>query len=571
MKKFLTGILLAGIFISGCGGENKPAEKISETPKVAAENTLAIEKNFNESSENLSISQLENDVIAYVQNNPDERYHLINYALNLRMIELQNKNPQAVGDGTAFILNSLPGVGGIIGGIVNDSMTNDFLDDYKKVLTAAATDYTCAQNAVEKNKDFLQARGKGYEVLTKLNSPENLKPETYNAEMKIAEIMYRSFAAMVEENKVRTGLKIPDALDLLDFAKYHAFDKPENLDNIKTSAQALENIYAALWIDMKHYSDKNAFDEYFNSLIPRWLFPFEFEQSFTAQSADDFLISEQTYSRDFNEKIYAIFNAEWTSLLTGETKLFYINPAHEHRTDKQKINTIYQLAKNAPFAVFDRYFITPAVRLKDGTRQNVLLMYVDYRMLGGGGFKIKNVGAAGDVLVRNYDAAENFNHFDNAKFTEKFYEQITPNYLFRDKLRMNFQVTKDNVRTNLYFDNFSAEDKKNIYTAINGDWQSLASGEIQTFNINSADDTPRLNSVFAIGKTAPFLAFNIANNPHQFFITPAKNSDGKNILVMYVDYKFVDFNGQEDGYGYAENLRVDNINAAEDVLIKISR
>jgi len=125
------------------------------------------------------------------------------------------------------------------------------------------------------------------------------------------------------------------------------------------------------------------------------------------------------------------------------------------------------------------------------------------------------------------------------------------------------------VRTNLNFDNFSAEDKKNIYGAINGDWKSLASGEIQTFNINSDDDTPRLNSVFAIGKNAPFLAFNVANNLHQFFITPAKNSDGKNILVMYVDYKFVDFNGQSEGYGYAENLRVDNIQAAEDVLIKV--
>ena len=562
MKKLLAGILLTGIFISGCGGENKTAEKISETPKIAAENTLAIEKNFDESLENLSISQLENDIIAYVQNNPDERYHLINYALNLRMIELQSKNPQAVGDGAAFILNSLPGVGGILGGIVNDSMTNNFLDDYKKVLTAAATDYTCAKSAVEKNKEFLQARGKGYEVLTKLNSADNLKPETYNAEMKIAEIMYRSFAAMVEENKVRTGLKIPDALDLIDFAKYHVFDKPENLDNIKTSAQALENIYAALWLDMKHYGDKKSFDDYFNSLIPRWLFPFEFEQSFTAQSADDFLISEQTYSSDFNEKIYAIFNAEWTSLLTGETKLFYINPAHEHRTDKQKINTIYQLAKNAPFAVFDRYFITPAVRLKDG--KNILLMYVDYQMLGGGGFNIENVGAAADVLVRNYDTAEKFNGFDNAKFTEKYYEQITPNYLFRDKLRMNFQVTKDNVRTNLYFDNLSDKDKKNICGAINGDWKSLDNEEIQNFNVNA------VNSIFAIGKTAPFLAFNVANNPHQFFITPAKNSDGKNILIMYVDYKFVDFNGQSEGYGYAENLRVDNIQAAEDVLIKVS-
>ncbi len=585
-NKILALILLAGVFITGCGSENQSVkEKNSEVPKVEEktesnnkpvkqEIIQPVQKIFDESLENITIPQLEQEIIGYVENNPNERYHLINYVLNLRMIELQSKNPQAVGEGTAFLLNSLPGVGGIIGGIVNDSMTESFLEDYKKTLTAAAKDYSYVQNAVEKNKEFLQARGKGYEVLTKLNSPENLSAETYNTEMKIAEIMYRSFAAMVDENKVRAGLKIPDALDLLDFAKYHVFDKNENLDNIKNSAQALENIYAALWVDMEHYSDKKSFDDYYNSLIPQWLFPFEFEQTFLPQSADDFLISEKSYSNDYNEKIYSIFNAEWTSLFTGETKLFYINPANEHRTDQQKINTIYALAKNSPFVVFDDYFITPALRIKDGKRENVLLMYVNYKLLGGEGFKIENVGAAKDVLIRNYDTTSDFNHFDNEKFSEKYYEQITPNYLFRDKLKMNFNAVpkaEADMRTNLYFDNFSAEDKKNIYGAINGDWKSLNSGEIQNFNINPANDTPRLNTIYAIGKSAPFLAFNVANNPHQFFITPAKNSEGKNILVMYVDYKFVDFNGQSEGYGYAQNLRVDNIKSAEDVLIKVSR
>lgn len=586
--KIAATILFLALFLSGCSGENQSdEEKISQVTNfeekadsnnqpVKQENIQTVEKNFDDSLENFSISQLENDVINYINQNPDERYYLINYVLNLRMIELQGKNPQAIGDGTAFLLNSLPGVGGIIGGIVSDSMTNNFLEDYKKVLTAAAKDFSCAQNAVEKEKDYLEKRGKGYEVLTKLNSPENLKSETYNAEMKIAEIMYRSFAAMVEENKVRAGLKIPDALDLLEFAKYHAFDKDENLDTINNSAQALENIYSALWVDMEHYSDKKSFDDYFTSIIPRWLFPYEFEQTFLPQNASDLLISEQSYSKEYNEKIYSIFNAEWTSLFNGRKKLFYINPAHEHRTDKPKINTIYALAKNSPFVAFDRYFITPAIHIENGERKKVLLLYVDYKGVGSAEFKIENITDAKDVLIRNYNPDEDFNHFDNEKFTEKYYEQTTPNYLLRDKLKMNFKVTKENVRTNLYFNNFSVEDKKNIYGAINGDWKSLDSGEIHNFNINPANegtltDEPRLNTIYAIGKNAPFLAFNIANNPHKFFITPAKNAEGKNILVMYVDYKFIDFNGQSEGYGYAENLRVDNIQAAEDVLIKVSR
>ena len=42
----------------------------------------------------------------------------------------------------------------------------------------------------------------------------------------------------------------------------------------------------------------------------------------------------------------------------------------------------------------------------------------------------------------------------------------------------------------------------------------------------------------------------------------------ENVLVMYVDYEFLGFNSQEKDFGYAQNLRIDNIKTATDVLIK---
>ncbi len=576
MKRAIILLVLCTIF-SGCSVKEIETQTLEKVNSVKNENPI-LEKVIPVKNE-IPISQLENEVISYINANPDEREILINYALNLRMIELTIQNPQAINGGAEFILNSLPGLAGFVGGVVKDNMVEDFLNEYKQTLENATSDYSRAVNTIESNREFLNAKGNGYDFLIKKYSAENLKPETYDAEKKIAQIMYHGFEAMVEENKTRLSLEKPTIWSLLEYAQYQVFEKPENLEQIEESVQVLENIYSALWIDMNRYESEQRINEYYKSIIPKYLFPFEFESAFIPQNENDFEIYETSHSSDNYKKIYALINEEWTSLTTGKKILIYVNPMNENRAEKLRINSIYALGKNQPLAAFNfagitgRFFITPAVHIKDGKRENVLLMYEDYETLhfngseNGFGYtqnlRIENIGSAKDVLIRPYEPPLDMNNYDDDKFLEKYYEQVTPNYLFRDRLKISFVPKSEEDM--LIFAKQSEEAKK-ICDTINGEWRSLNSGETRLFNIQAE----KIHMTYAIAKNVPFMSFKFEGN--QIFVTPVVDrSTGEKVLVMYINYKFVDFNEESHGFGYAQNLRVDNIKSAEDVLIKVSR
>ena len=270
---------------------------------------------------------------------------------------------------------------------------------------------------------------------------------------------------------------------------------------------------------MDRYESEQSINEYYKSIIPKYLFPFEFESAFIPQSESDFEIYETSRSSDNYKKIYAILNEEWTSLTTGKKILVYVNPMNENRDGKLRINSVYALGKNQPFAAFNfaenpkRYFVTPAVHIKDGKRENVLLMYVGYEILhfngseNGFGYtenlRLENIGSAKDILIRPYEPPFDMNSYDDDKFIEKYYEQVTPNYLFRDKLKTIFVPKSDDDMMTFAK---QSEKRKIVCNTINGEWRSLNSGEFLTFNTNPDNvDSIQVTNLLTLKKNLEFL------------------------------------------------------------------
>ena len=149
-------------------------------------------------------------------------------------------------------------------------------------------------------------------------------------------------------------------------------------------------------------------------------------------------------------------------------------------------------------------------------------------------------------------------------------------------LRVKFRLCCLLILT-LFIKNLSMRFAK-LYPIINGKWHSLKTGEDIEFNLKVKDfgktanerlATSQVNGIYILSKTEPFanLSFWDYENKERkkLLIIPATyihDNQEENVLVMYVDYEFLGFNSQEKDFGYAQNLRIDNIKTATDVLIK---
>ncbi len=163
-----------------------------------------------------------------------------------------------------------------------------------------------------------------------------------------------------------------------------------------------------------------------------------------------------------------------------------------------------------------------------------------------------------------------------------YYDSKVPKWLFAYELEQKyFPENKDDIQGE---SNPSKQDVERLYPIINGKWHSLKTGKNIEMNLKVEDfgktangrlAASQVNGIYILSKSEPFanLSFWDYENKERkkLLIVPATyihDNQEENVLVMYVNYEFLGFNSQEKDFGYAQNLRIDNIKTATDVLIK---
>ena len=389
--------------------ESKAAE--SEKPATVAQKRINIE-----SLKSVNANVLAEQVIEYINANPDKKGRLINYVLNLKLLtakrdsKIKDRNTEG-----EIILNNIP----LIGGLIVDKSWDDFISSYKRAIVNEITNDTVMKNILDRyhenrpGKGFITITDTAYETLSNMYLIDPNDIENYNALIKIAAIKYHAVEAYVEDNKVRLSLD-PGIFDVIDVVSYAAFSAKDNREKYKSSQQAFDRICSALSIDLKNCRTKEDIAEYLSSLIPRYMFPYELEETYLP--ADKSVVFTENSAKDGERRrVYEMLRGTWKSLITDRTAVIETFPENDNSPRTPRVNYIDVLDKKEAYARFNYFFpsgnrvdvfITPALYVKDGHKTKVLVMYSNYKLIKGGestvykNGRVENISSAEDVFIK---------------------------------------------------------------------------------------------------------------------------------------------------------------------------
>ena len=384
--------------------ERKSPEK--SEPVTIAQGRLNIEQ-----LESVNANVLADQVIEYINANPDKKGRLISYIFNLKI--LSNKYDSEIkrlghSDGEA-LANSIPLIGGLIVDKSWDSLTNA----YKKAIVNEINNDGVMRNILDARHANNILRDVAYNELSKryLINPDDI--ENYNALIKIAAIKYHSVEAYAEDHKGRFSLD-PGVFDVIDMVSYAVFSAKENQDKYKSAQQALARICAELSIDSNKCRTKEEMEKYFASLIPRHMFPYELEETYLPADKTS-VFTENSVSPEERRRVYEMLRGTWRSLITEKTAVIETFPENDNSARTPRVNYIDVLDKKESYARFNYFFpsgnrvnvfITPAFYVKDGRKTKVLVMYSNYELIKGGessvykNGRVENIISAEDVFIR---------------------------------------------------------------------------------------------------------------------------------------------------------------------------
>ena len=586
-SRLLRAILPLGLCICisllgwGCGNSSINTTK---------NQSKSVERISFDSLDSLSEQELGNDVIKYIENNPDKIEPVAQYAMltrtyhNNMKIRQKNKSDGAVQ--AEIVFNSIP----LVGGMIIDSSNESMLESYKKALISKIGDYSTAKNVTDDllNKGVITSET--HDIFLELNMKNEIDNEAYNNSMKISALMYRELEAVVEDAKIRVGMS-PDIFDVIDIATYAVFNKSENARKASDAHRALESIYKAI----EPRTGTLDIVKYWDSKIPKWLFPYRFSNQVIADEKDK-IYYENTAPQELRENLYSLVNGTWESLITGESVVFQLNPKLDHRLyETKKIGFIGCMDYDKKYIHFNfpdalgTFFITQisyTYPFKEKS-EDVLLMYRDYDFISFNGsdqkagysknLRIENMKRAADVLIKHKNTNGTFESpFDARKAFEilknKYY--LSNKYSPADFPDFNNDYIYEMLEP--LMSNKTHWDK--MVNNINGTWKSVISGQKYNFNISYSNKRPScnyyLNYISFIGKDSDHALcvvtdYATRSSRKKILIIPAINiATNERQNLMYINYKLIKYNGHDKNGGFVENMTIDNIQDAEDVLIK---
>lgn len=363
----------------------------------------------------ISNDELFNQISAYIGAHPEKRQLLINYAFNIKTIQFKRGEKASIDDRAESAINTIP----ILGGMITDAMYEGMVKNYKNALLKLIGDSTIPKNIADKKHAERILTDHAYNIYLDMYCPA-MDAESYDIMAKIATISYRQFEAATEDNKLRMSLDY-DVFDWLDVLTYSVFSEKDNLDKYRSSKETMKNIYELLDVDMGKYRSKDAIISYYEGQVPNHMFPFDIEETYFPDSKDE-LFMENSAKKDDRMRLYSLLNGQWRSLITGKEVELYLPPELDGKIYKYpKINYINLISKTEPFAYFNyddatnklqKAFITPARYYEDGEFNDVLLLYLNHKILTvydnsnysslkfANNFRVNNVQSAEDVLVK---------------------------------------------------------------------------------------------------------------------------------------------------------------------------
>ena len=333
-----------------------------------------------ESLRNVDDSILANQVIEFINNNPDKEDKIIGNAMKLKSVIIKYDSKTKDTETEAYSAAQVP----IVGGFLKDNAYDKFADKYKKEILATVNNNSVMKDVLENYHNSKVLTDYAYEILKNKYLTEDI--ETNNATMKIVAITYHAIEAYIENEKETPSIGFdPGVFDVIDIISYN-FSSHENAEKYKSARKALQSIYETLPIDLNHYITKDEIKNYYSSLVPKYMFPYEFEEVYLPAS-DDEVFTRNSVSSEERKRIYSMLNGQWTSLITGQSGEIVTFPENDKILKLPQVNFVDVLAKNEQFARFDyinedgskdNCFIIPAIYRN---KTKVLVMYIDHSYL----------------------------------------------------------------------------------------------------------------------------------------------------------------------------------------------
>ena len=564
--------IISGCLLSGSSGK----ESIAVVEKISIDSLAQVNDD-----------ELSKQVIDYIENHPDEYETIANYALLTRTFHNNVKIRKQSGDNAyaEVVLNSIP----LLGGMIIDHSIENFLESYKKALVDKIGDNTALKNVVAsylKNGEIIQET---HDIFLKQHLKESVSNETYNTMVKISALMYREMEPIIDDAKTRIGLE-PDVFDLIDIAVYSTFYKEENMIKNESARKSLEAIYTKLNLD-----NSQSLENFWGAMVPRWLYPYRFSNQIIP-SSDNGVLYDNHATESMRKKLYSLVNGKWESIITGKEENIQLNPNSDHKLyEDNKINYIDVMCKDIPYVVYnlpngrERAFITKATYTYpyDGKSEEVLVMYKDYGFLSFNNYdrgkkysenlRIENMKSAKDILIKRKN--------DNGTFEGEFDARVAfrlngNKYYLSDRYVPasfpNFEEDFVYEMLEPFTSNKQSWDK--MIHLLNGRWQSLNNSEDMnisaSYSNKSTSSNYYLNYISFIGKELNYARCTISDyatksNRKSVAIIPAIDMQtGSEVYLMYVNYKLIKYNGEDKGAKFVENITLDNIQYADNVLIK---
>ena len=378
-------------------------------PVTVAQGFISIE-----SLESVNENVLADQVIEYINANPDKKGRLISYIFNLELLSNRyNAEIERIShsDGEA-IANSIP----LIDGLIVDKSWNSITEGYKRAIVNEINNDSVMRSILDARYASHTLRDAAYNVLSNMYLINTNDIDNCNALIKIAAIKHHAVEAYVEDHKGRLSLD-PGVFDVIDIVFYAVFSAKENRGKYNSAQQALNRISAALSLDTNKCRTKEEMEKYFASLIPRYMFPYELEEIYSPADKNA-VFTDNNAKADDRKRVYEMLRGTWHSLITDKTAVIETFPENDYSAKAPRVNFIDVLDKKEPYARFNyifpsgnrvNCFITPALYVKDGRKTKVLVMYSNYELIKGGessiykNGRVENVLSAEDVFIREID------------------------------------------------------------------------------------------------------------------------------------------------------------------------
>ena len=430
--------------------EEKRVQKEAETKRMEAEQKRLDEESAKKeiitisSLKEVSTEDLEQQVINFVNVNPEKRDKLIDYIFNVQIVNnnlIKKHTAQSIESGSS-LNNSIPIplIGGLIGDYLTDRSYDKMNREYSDALVSAVTDFSIIRDTAKTYLDRGLITKRVCDKWLEETIPAEGDIETYNVKLKIAELNRRVFEAFLEAN--RSNESIQDLFEMNAFdmvigavsTKIFGDDRAENRKIMEAANNSLHNICETLWIDMQRYKSEDNIKEYYSSRVPRYLFAYDIEEIYFPQSLDEVYVS--TYGghvpKEALKKLYTTLSGQWQSLKTGETITIEDNYENENKVyTYPKINMVHMMSKTAAYAECDyrganigragniaKIFLTPA-RLSDenGNIKEVLMMYANYRPLA-----LKGIGSD-DRWRNDWEYVQNYRVYNMCDADDVFIKE----------------------------------------------------------------------------------------------------------------------------------------------------